>query len=74
MTHRSGRGRRFLLLAFTTLALTITGHVRIAAIAATAGEAARPVERLPSVRERAYMDALSKMGLPVDSDGTGVRK
>ena len=51
MKHRSGRGRRCLLLAIAALALTITGHVRIAAIVTTAGEAARPVERVPSVRE-----------------------
>lgn len=62
------------MLAIAALALTITGHVRIAAIVTTAGEAARPVERVPSVREQAYMDALGKMGLPSDSDGTGVRK
>ena len=74
MKHRSGRARRCLLLAISALGLTITGHVRIAAIVTTAGEAARPAERVPSLREQAYMDALKKMGLPADSDNAGTRK
>ena len=74
MRDRPGRGRRCLLLAIGTLSLVIAGQVQITAVAATAGHAIRPVERVPSVRERAYMDALTKMGLPVDGERTGMRK
>jgi hypothetical protein len=61
------------LLAIAALAMIVTGHVRISTIAATAAHAVHPVERIPSVREQAYMDALRKMGLPADSDNAGAR-
>ncbi|HXH84913.1 MAG TPA: hypothetical protein VNN07_18545 [Candidatus Tectomicrobia bacterium] len=63
---RERRGRRCLLLAAAALSLFVAGNVRIAAIAHTAREVVHPVERIPSVRERAYMDALRTMGIPMD--------